>query len=84
MKNKKGQIMLSVLFAIVIFIFGMLFYNFIKGEVDNTRTDLTCSSSATISDGTKLTCLIVDGVIPYFIILVVSLSLGIVLERLLI
>jgi hypothetical protein len=82
---KKGQtLMLSLLFAIFIFIFGMIIMNFLKLDVTTARTSLQCSDPANISDGVKLACLFVDGVIPYFILLVVSISGGILLDRLLI
>ncbi len=82
---KKGQtLMLSLLFAIFIFIFGMVIMNFLKLDVTTARTALQCSSPASISDGVKLACLFVDGVIPYFILLVISISGGILLDRLLI
>lgn len=81
MKNKGGQtVMLSIMFAVVIFIFGALLLNFLPDLVTSARDGLSCSSS-TISDGTKLTCLLVDGVVPYYILLLISLVGGILLSR---
>lgn len=82
--NKKGQTtMLTVLFAIFIFLAGVVFINFLIPEVDVFRATMECSNAAVISDGTKLTCLFGDAVIPYWILLIVSLSGGAILERVL-
>lgn len=83
--NAKGQTtMLSVWFAIFIFLFGIVFINFLSLDVDTARTALSCSSASTISDGTKLTCLVVDIVLPYWILLILSVAGGLILDRLLI
>lgn len=76
--------MLGILFGVFIFIFAMLMFNFLKPLVTDTRSpdNLDCSDVASISDGTKLTCLIVDGTIPYFIIVVISLVGGVITARL--
>ena len=87
MKNKSGQTMgMAILVAITIFIVGMLCVNFIKPEVTRARglTELNCANADDISDGTKLTCLVVDWVVPYFIILVFSVAGGLLTARLLI
>ena len=74
---------LAVIVAITLFLIGMVAHNFIKDEVTVARSSsgLDCSNSD-ISDGTKLTCLMVDWVVPYFIILVISLAGGIITARL--
>lgn len=74
--------MLSLLFGLILFIFGILFVNFIIPDVTTFRTELSCSSPTSISDGTKLTCLLGDGVVPYFIVLLISTAGGIMLSRL--
>jgi len=82
MMNKKGQTMgIAILSAVVIFIIGIMCINFILTEVTNARTNLSCSSADTISDGSKLLCLIVDTNVPYFIWLVFSISMGAILSR---
>ena len=81
MKNKRGQFMLAVLFAVVFFIFGMLIFNFLGDEVTNAKNSLECSSVATISDGTKLTCLVGDTTVIYWIWAILSISLGGILSR---
>lgn len=81
--NNKGQtIMLSVLFAILFFMLGIIFLNFIQPEVKNTQGSLDCNNTSGISDGTKLMCLITDSVVPYFIILVLSAAGGVITARL--
>jgi len=83
MMNKKGQTFgIVILSAIVIFIIGMMCINFVLTEVSNARIDLSCSSADTISDGTKLLCLVVDTNVPYFIWLVFCISFGAILVRL--
>lgn len=83
--NNKGQnsIMLAIFVALLIFIAGMTFLNFIKPEVTSARTNLSCSD-LTQSDGVKLTCLVFDVVVPYFIIAIFSIAGGVIVERLLI
>ena len=81
--NKKGQTMgLAVLIAITIFIVGMLSVNYLKPEIVRARSSagLDCTN-ADISDGTKLTCLAVDVVVPYFFVLVFSVAGGIITSR---
>ena len=83
--NKKGQtMMLSILFAVVLFVMGIMVINFIRPEVLTAKVAMSCSDVANISDGTKLTCLLIDGVVPYFIVLVLSISGGLILDRILI
>lgn len=80
--NKRGQnLLLAILTAIIIFMAGMLFLNHVMDDVTLTRTiGLDCTSS-TISDGTKLTCLGVDLVIPLLIMVIVSTAAGAILSR---
>lgn len=83
MMNRTGQtLMLSILFAAMFFIFGITFLNYIQPEVKNTQTALDCNNVNAISDGTKLMCLAVDGVVPYFVVLVISSAGGVVMARL--
>lgn len=82
--NKKGQSLgIAVLVTILVFIVGMMFVNFIKPEVTRARSGLSCATADDITDGTKMLCLVVDIVIPYFIITVVSVSVGVTTARLL-
>ena len=89
MYNKKAQTLgIAVMVAITLFIVGMLSINYIKPVVTIARdsSHLDCSNSAAdfpegISDGVKLTCLVTDLVIPYFIILIFSVTGGIITSR---
>lgn len=82
LKNKRGNILMSIMVALIIFMVGMTIVNFIKPDVTNARSDLTCTAPAT--DGTKMMCLGIDMAVPYFIILICSLVGGIITEKLLI
>jgi len=82
--NKKGQTLgISIIIAITIFIVGMMSINFIKDAVTDVRLATNLNCAAPTSDGTKLTCLAVDFVVPYFIIIVLSATGGIITARLL-
>ena len=81
-KRKKGQTMgIAILSSIVIFIIGILTINFLLTSVTTARIGLSCSNVNSISDGTKLLCLIIDTNVIYFIWLVFSISLGAILMR---
>lgn len=74
--NKKGQSMgLGILSFLAVLIIGLMFVNFLMPEVTTFRTEMSCSSADTISDGTKLLCLFGDATIPYVIVLIFSLAI---------
>ena len=83
--NKKAQTSLgiSIIVAISIFIIGIPIINLIIPDVDIAvgTSGLDCDNSTGISDGTKLTCLAVDLTIPYFILLVISVSGGYIVNK---
>lgn len=81
--NKGGQIMLSIYFAVFIFLIGIVFINFLKPDVTAFRNNLSCTDINNISDGTKLVCLLGDIVVLYWIVIVISISGGAILDRLL-
>ena len=83
MQKKAQTLGLAIIIAITIFIVGMLAVNYLKPEITRARdsTNLDCSNTNNISDGTKLTCLAVDVVIPYFIVLVFSVTGGLITAR---
>ena len=83
-KNAQAGIYLSIVIALMLFIMGMLMINFLKDRVTDTRNNLECSTNTTISDGTKLACLITDSVIPYIMLVLLSGAGGILLARFLI
>jgi hypothetical protein len=82
MRNKKGSVILVVLIAIVFFIFGMLIFNLIKPDVTRVRSaaELNCTGIPDTA-GDRATCLVVDGIIPYFIILIVAVAGGYIMDR---
>ena len=79
MLNKKGAVMLFILFAIAYFFFGMIIYQFLKPDIAIARIDLSCTSPVTSGD--MITCLIIGGVIPYFIIAILSTIGGIITQE---
>lgn len=81
--NKRGTLGITIITAIFIFIIGMVTINLILPEVSDFRINMDCSNAAGITDGTKLTCLAGGIVIPYFILLVVSISIGGIVSKLL-
>jgi hypothetical protein len=83
MNNKgQGQLLFVFMFAFVLFIIGMVTVNFIKDEVTRSRGENFCTSPLT--DGGKVTCLLIDGVVPYFFVLIFSGVGGLILEKFLI
>jgi hypothetical protein len=83
--NKRGNIGIAVIVAIMIFLIGLPVINILKPEVDRARgaSGLDCTN-VSISDGTRLTCLGTDLVISYFILIVVSAAGGFVASKILI
>lgn len=81
--NKKGNIGISIIVAIMIFMVGTVTVNILKPEIDNARAaDALDCSNISISDGTKLTCLAVDATVPYFIVVVLAAAGGMITARL--
>ena len=80
--NSKGQTMfIAILIACMIFFAGVIVVNFLKDDITTARNALDCTNS-TISDGTKLTCLGTDIVVPYFIIIFLSAAGGLIAAKL--
>ena len=83
--NNKGQAMLgaAILSAIFLFIIGMMVVDLIKPEITTARAvaNLDCTNSTGISDGTKLTCLGIDLLIPYFFLLIISITGGVIIAK---
>jgi hypothetical protein len=82
MENKKAQLGLAIINAIFVFIMGMLIINFLMPEVTNFRVNMNCDSYTTISDATKLLCLVSDITIVYWIWLIFSITIGVIISRL--
>lgn len=82
MKNKaQSGLGIALIVAIMIFMVGVISVNFVRDAVTSARSDLVCTG--TISDGTKLACLLVDVVVPYFIVMVLSAAGGLITAKLL-
>jgi len=79
--NKKGSLGLAILSTIGIFIIGFMFLNFLMPEVTQFRADMNCASADEIHDGVKILCLITDTVVPYWILLILSIGLGAITSR---
>ena len=74
--NNKGQVALvSLMIGVFIFLLGMGFINPLKDVITEVRgvDQLDCSNSS-ISDGAKMTCLAVDLILPYFIIIIFAVA----------
>lgn len=80
--NQRGQMFLGLIFAFFVFVMGVLFLPLGKDSVDSVRTGLNCTNYTNITAGNMVTCLITDASIPYFIWLVVSVSIGFIVGRL--
>jgi hypothetical protein len=77
--NKKGNMYMGIVFAIFFFMFGMLMLPLIKDGVTGARDDIGCSTSGTLSDGSKLVCLtVLDLGVPYFIVAILTFVGGFV------
>lgn len=85
--NKKGQsIFISIIYAIEIFLIGMLLINFLKPELITARdsSNLDCANSSGITDGNKLLCLFTSITLPLFILAICSLAGGYIISKYLI
>ena len=81
--NKFGQTLgIAIISSIFVFIIGLLFLNFLMPEITDFRVNMNCADAANITDGTKLLCLCSSSLVPYFIILVFSITIGGVTSRL--
>ena len=78
--KRRGQVLLNIIFAIFIWVAGVMFIPLMEDVIDSSRTGLNCANPALISSGTKLLCLINDtGVIIIIwtlIVLIGSILMG--------
>jgi len=79
--NKKGTMFGVILMAVMLFMVGMIVVNFLKTPIDTARSNLNCDNTASITDGTKLVCLTLDIAVVYFIVLVISIAGGAILDK---
>ncbi len=82
--NRKGGIIFGIAVGVMIFIAGMLFINFFFSLITDVRAAdvLNCASPSTISDGTKMSCLAIDIIIPVLIVIIISFAGGIIADSL--
>lgn len=76
--NNKGQTaLLGLMIGVFIFLLAMVFIDPLADVITEARDDsqLDCSNSS-ISDGKKMTCLMVDLILPYFIGVVLAVAGG--------
>lgn len=73
--NTKGNLFFAFMVALIVWIAGVLMLPFIIDDIDTFRTDMDCTNSS-ISDGSKITCLTGDILVPYFIWTIASIALG--------
>lgn len=80
--NRKGQnLLFAIITAVMLFMGGMLFINFLMDDVSMARSIGLDCQNPNISDGNKVTCLGVDLVIPITFIAILSLAGGAILSR---
>ena len=81
--NNKANIMMGVFMAVFIFLFGMIYINYLPDSVTAAQNsdNLDCSNSS-ITDGQKLTCLGTDIIVPGFIIIILSIAGGAITSKL--
>jgi len=82
--NKKAQsatMPLAILGTLAVFICGFVLIQFLMPEVTTFRTDMGCADATTLNDGAKVLCLIGGAVVPYAILSVVSLAIGLIISR---
>jgi hypothetical protein len=84
--NNRGQVFVTVIVAIMIFLVGITFLNYFKDDIPIIRNseNLDCSNASGISDGNKLSCLVIGLAIPYLFLVIVSLSGGLIADKFLI
>ena len=77
--NKRGSIFLGLALGIFLFIMGVLILPYLTDDVSFSRVLLECSETDDITNGTKLTCLFVGALIPYYIWFFSALAIGLII-----
>ena len=76
--GKKGQTaVISLMIGVFVFMLALVFIHPLADVISESKSvdQLDCENSS-ISDGKKLTCLVVDLTLPYFIIIIVAIAGG--------
>lgn len=80
--NKHAQTMpLAILSFLAVIIVGFTLIQFLLPEISDFRVNIGCADADTLSDGGMVLCLISDGIIPYVIISVLALAIGLITAR---
>lgn len=81
--NRKAQAGMFIIIAIMIFIIGMSAVNLLKPDVTSLRSaaGLNCVNASAISDGTKMTCLMIDATIPWVILTIFAVAGGLIFTK---
>ena len=90
--------MFGIIVALLTFMTGTMMVGFVEDEVTTSQADnytyganivrpgLYCGNvtnpNLTVTDGTKLTCLVEEAVNPYFIVLILSAAFGFIVTNL--
>ena len=76
--NKRGNVLLGIGVALIVWVFGVLFLPFLTDDITTFRTDMECSNTS-ISGGTMLVCLVAGITTPVWIWTILSLAIGFIL-----
>ena len=77
-KGKKSQTaVIGIMIGVFVFMLAMVFIDPLSDVISESRAagQLDCAN-VSISDGMKLTCLMVDLILPYFIGVVIAIAGG--------
>lgn len=81
-KKKKGSIMLTIISVLAFFMFGILIIGLLFPDISIARSpdNLDCSNIS-ISDGNKISCIIVDTVVPLWIVGLLMIGGGYIIYK---
>ena len=81
MDNHAQTLGIIILTSLFIMIIGFAIINLLTPEITNFRAEMQCASPSDITDGVKITCLVSDIVIIYWIWLILSVVIGSITAR---
>jgi hypothetical protein len=76
--NKRGALFFSVSIGLFLFICGVIIMPYLADDITTFRVSMDCTNMS-ITNGDKVTCLIGDLGMPYFIWFFASMALGFVI-----
>jgi hypothetical protein len=81
--NKKGNFAMTIIIALAFFMFGILIIGLLFPNIAIARSsdNMDCSN-LNITSGNKIACLGIDGIVPAFIISLVLIGGGLIVNRL--